>query len=141
MPTTLKTNPANPIDPRVYGRLLNKTQPRIIRTEQDNERATAELQRLDMLGRPLTPEEDELAELLTALITKFEDERYPISQSAPLDNLRALMEQRGLRQVDLVAVFGASSTASQVLNGKRGISKAQATKLAEFFRVRAGVFL
>src|SRR5271170_6121548 len=121
MSVTLKTNPAQAIVPRAYGRLLTKAQPRTIRTELDNQRATAELERLDMLGRPLTPEEDELAELLTALITKFEDEHYPIGKSGPLDNLRALMEQREFRQVDLLSVFGASSTASQVLTGKRAI--------------------
>jgi HTH-type transcriptional regulator/antitoxin HigA len=89
----------------------------------------------------MTPEEDELAELLTALITTFEEDHYPVGKAKPLDNLRTLMEQRKLRQVDLLSVFGASSTASQVLTGKRAISKAQAKKLAALFRVPADTFL
>jgi HTH-type transcriptional regulator / antitoxin HigA len=141
MALTLRTPPAKPIDAQVYGQLLSKTQPRVIRSEKDNRKAAAELERLDTLGRPMTPEEDELAELLTALIAKFEDDNYPIGKSGPLDNLRALMEQRELRQVDLLSVFGASSTASQVLTGKRTISKAQAKKLAALFRVPADIFL
>ncbi len=141
MALTLRTPPAKPIDAQVYGQLLSKAQPRVIRSEKDNRKAAAELERLDTLGRPMTPEEDELAELLTALITNFEDEHYPIGKSGPLDNLRALMEQRDLRQVDLLSVFGASSTASQVLTGKRAISKAQAKKLAALFRVPADIFL
>jgi HTH-type transcriptional regulator / antitoxin HigA len=88
------------------------------------------LERLDRAG---PPDEDELAELLTALITKFEDDHYPIGKSGRLNNLRALMEQRELREVDLLSVFGAGSTASQVLTSKRAISKAQAKKLAASF--------
>jgi HTH-type transcriptional regulator/antitoxin HigA len=55
--------------------------------------------------------------------------------------LRFLMEQRNLRQRDLIPVFGASSVASDVVNGKRAISKAHARKLAEFFQVPADLFL
>jgi HTH-type transcriptional regulator/antitoxin HigA len=51
------------------------------------------------------------------------------------------MEERGLRQRDLITVFGASSTASDVLNGKRQISKQHARKLAEFFSVPASLFI
>jgi len=48
---------------------------------------------------------------------------------------------RGLRQRDLIPVFGSSSVASDVLNGKRGISKAHVRKLAEFFHVPASLFV
>jgi HTH-type transcriptional regulator/antitoxin HigA len=52
-----------------------------------------------------------------------------------------LMEQRGLRQADLLPVFGSRSTASDVLNGKREPSKAHIRKLAQFFRLPAELFL
>jgi hypothetical protein len=48
-----------------YGELLSRTRPRVIKTEAENERALAELEALDNLGRPLTREEETLAELLT----------------------------------------------------------------------------
>ena len=51
------------------------------------------------------------------------------------------MEDRGLRQRDLVPAFGSSSGVSDVLSGKREISKQQARKLAEFFSVPAGLFI
>jgi HTH-type transcriptional regulator / antitoxin HigA len=51
------------------------------------------------------------------------------------------MEQRGLRQVDLVPIFGSSGYVSDVVNGRRGISKAHAKKLAAFFKVGADLFL
>jgi len=46
------------------------------------------------------------------------------------------MEEHGLRQRDLLDVFGSRGIASEVVSGKRAISKAQAKKLAEVFHVR-----
>jgi HTH-type transcriptional regulator/antitoxin HigA len=51
------------------------------------------------------------------------------------------MEQRNLKQADLVPVLGTRAQVSDVATGRRGISKAQAQKLAEFFRVRVELFL
>ena len=51
------------------------------------------------------------------------------------------MEQRGLKRRDLVPVPGASSAVSDIMTGKRSISKAQAKKLAELFRVSAALFI
>ena len=58
-----------------------------------------------------------------------------------MQGLRVLMESRGLRQRDLIPVFGSSSVASDVLNGKRSLSKTHVRKLAEFFHVPAGLFI
>jgi HTH-type transcriptional regulator/antitoxin HigA len=51
------------------------------------------------------------------------------------------MEQRGLRQADLLPVFGSRSVASDVLAGKREPSKAHIRKLADFFHVSPELFL
>ena len=56
-------------------------------------------------------------------------------------NLRSLMEEHGLRQRDLLDVFGSRGIASEVVSGKRAVSKAQAKKLAEIFHVPADLFL
>ncbi len=125
----------------VYGKLLSQTRPRVIKTEAENERALAEVEALDTLGRPLTSEEEALAELLTMLIVQFEDVHYPFGHASPLDALRDFMEVRNLRQRDLIPIFGASSVVSNVLSGKRSISKAHARKLAEFFHVPVSLFI
>jgi HTH-type transcriptional regulator / antitoxin HigA len=125
----------------VYGALLSQIRPRVIKTEAENERAIAELEALDTLGRPLTSEEEALGELLTMLIVQFEDVHYPLGHLEPVDALRELMEVRQLRQRDLIPIFGASSVVSNVLNGKRSISKAHARKLAEFFHVPVSLFI
>jgi HTH-type transcriptional regulator/antitoxin HigA len=129
------------IDEAAYGKLLARALPRVIKTEAENERMIAELERLDTRGHALTPEEENLAELMTLLVRQFEESKYPLGQAGPLEALRVLMESRDLRQRDLVSVFGSSSVVSDALNGKRSISKAHARKLAEYFHVPASLFI
>ncbi len=127
------------IDDIAYADLLAHTLPRVIETDAENERMIAELEKLDSLPRK-TPEQKSLAELLTVLIGNFET-RYDLGHADPLEALKSLMEDRGLRQRDLISVFGSSSVASDVLSGKREISKQHARRLAELFSVPVGVFI
>jgi HTH-type transcriptional regulator/antitoxin HigA len=46
-----------------------------------------------------------------------------------------------LRQAYLAPIFGSSGRVSEVVNGKRGISKAQAKALGEFFKVSPELFI
>jgi HTH-type transcriptional regulator / antitoxin HigA len=103
-----------------YGELLAKTLPRVIETDAENGRMIAELEALDSLPE-MTPEQASLAELMTVLIEQFE-QRYDLGNANPLDALKSLMEDRGIRQRDLLPVFGSSSVASDVLSGKRAVS-------------------
>jgi HTH-type transcriptional regulator/antitoxin HigA len=129
------------INETAYGKLLARTLPRVIKSAQENDRMIAELEKLDTRGRPLTPEEESLAELMTLLIREFEESKYPLGHAEPLEALRILMEDRGHRQRDLIPVFGSSSVVSDVVNGKRAISKTHALRLAEFFHVPASLFI
>ena len=74
-------------------------------------------------------------ETLTALIRQYEDEIEPDPEQSPAGVLKFLMEERGLRQIDLVPILGSKSYVSQILSGHRPISKDAAHKLAEFFHV------
>ena len=128
-------------DPKRYGRLLARKLPAVIRTEAENERLISELEQLDKRHDALSPEEREYSRLLTVLIEAFEDANYVLEGSTPDSRLRSLMEEHGLRQRDLLAVFGSRGIASEVVRGKRAISKAQAKKLAEILHVPADLFL
>jgi HTH-type transcriptional regulator / antitoxin HigA len=128
------------LDEKDYGRLLRKTLPHLIRTDEECERLTRELMRLDE-REELSREEKELAELLTVLIEAYEERRYPIRKASPQQTLKHLMEGRGLTQKDLWKVFGSKGITSEVFHGKRSISKAQAKKLAAFFHVGADLFI
>src|ERR1039457_4103444 len=125
----------------VYGKLLSHSRPRVIKTEAGNERALTELAPLGTLGTPLTREEEALGDLLTVLVQQFEEVRSPLGHASPIEALRDFMEARNLRQRDLIPIFGASSVVSDVINGKRSISKSHARKLAEFFHVPVSMFI
>ena len=129
------------INETAYGKLLARALPRVIETRKENERMIAELEKLDTRGRPLTPEEDQLAQLMTVLIKQFEAAHYPLGHAKPVEALRVLMQDRALRQRDLIPIFGSSSVVSDVLSEKRSISKAHARKLAEFFHVPVSLFI
>jgi HTH-type transcriptional regulator / antitoxin HigA len=124
-----------------YRKLLSRALPRVIRTEEENDRVLAELERLDTLGRPLTPEETEVAELMTLLVQQFEQEHYPIGHASPAEALRELMDERGIRQRDLIPLLGSRGIVSEVVNGKRAIRKTQARKLADFFHAPVDLFI
>ncbi|MGA2114509.1 MAG: helix-turn-helix domain-containing protein [Bryobacteraceae bacterium] len=81
------------------------------------------------------------SEKLAMPIEAFDDPNYALEGSTPDSRLRSLMEEHGLRQRDLLDVFGSRGVASEVVSGKRAISKAQAKKLAELFHVPADQLL
>ena len=113
-----------------YRALLRKFPPKVIRTEKENEVYTDILYDLDRRSKTLTLAEKELAELLTLLIEDFEEKRYQLPRTEPLDVLRFLMDQHGLKQKDLVDVFGTRSIVSEVLGGKRELNKDHIKRLS-----------
>ncbi len=129
------------VDQRKYGRLLARTTPAVIRDEAECQRIEEEIAVLLRKGETLSPEEDRLLDLLSALVERYEDETEDFPASPPHRILRFLMEQNDLQQVDLLKIFGSSGRVSEVVNGKRGISKAQAKALGEFFKVSPELFI
>ena len=128
------------LNEKAYGQLLRRTLPHVIHTEEEHARLADELMSLDERTN-LTPEERELAELLTVLVEEYEERRYPIRKASPKQTLQHLMEARSLTQKDLWKIFGSKGITSEVFHGKRAISKAQAKKLSAFFHVSAELFI
>ncbi|MEG4284729.1 transcriptional regulator [Microcoleus sp. A006_D1] len=127
-------------NPDKYTELLSQYQPKIIRTEAENEKALAIVEEL-MHRRDRTPEEDELYELLIALIEKFEQEYYaPGVTATPNSLLLFLMEQRSLKPADLVGIVGSEEGVYALVNGEREIGKEQAVILGSFFYVEPSLF-
>jgi HTH-type transcriptional regulator / antitoxin HigA len=126
---------------RIYGELLLGVLPRPIGTEAEKERVLAVVDRLMSKGEDnLTPEETTLLELLVQLIERFEEKAYPIPESPGYRVLQTSMENRGVKQADLLPIIGSRGIASEIYNCKRAISKAGAKKLDEFFGVSPAVF-
>src|SRR5262249_12777031 len=138
-PTSEYYNRRSPLWP-----VAESCQPRAIRNDKELETMTAELLKLDELEETgkASPEELELAELLTTLIERYEAEHYPIViRSTPQERLEAFMEHRGVSQAEIAKIIGSRSITSEILSGKREISKAVAKRLAERLGARVELFI
>ena len=81
-----------------------------------------------------------MSELLTLLIEDFESKNYQLNAVSPVEIIRELMSANSLKQSDLVDVFGTKSVVSEVLSGKRDLSKAHIQKLCQRFHVSPELF-
>ena len=81
-----------------------------------------------------------LVEALGELIQTYEKRQTPMPEAEPREVLRYLMTESGLKQADLAGIVS-QGTISDILSGRREISKALAKKLAAKFHVSAAVFL
>lgn len=141
MLNTTKTNGKMMLtfDRATYSSLLAEVAPKVIETEDEYDRLLAIAERLTF-AKKRTPEERILYKLLVTLIEVYETENYPI-ESEPHEILQHIMESSGTRQADLVGIIGSSGVVSEVVNGKRAISKAQAKALGDYFKVSPSLFI
>jgi HTH-type transcriptional regulator / antitoxin HigA len=123
-----------------YTALLVRFPPRVIHSDEQNEAYIQALYELEQHHADWSPEETDLADLLTLLIEDYEEKHYQLPKSSPRKLIEFLMEQHGLRQKDLVDVFGTPSIVSEVLSGKRDLSRQHIRRLSERFHVPPELF-
>jgi HTH-type transcriptional regulator / antitoxin HigA len=129
------------IDDKKYARVLAKVLPRVIATDGEHERMLGEIEKPMDKGEHRTSEEDAALNLMVRLVKDYEEEHHPLPDPSPREMLVYLMEQRGLKQADLLPVFKSRGYVSDVVNGKRAIGKVHARQLAGFFKVSADLFI
>lgn len=114
---------------------------RPIHNDEDFERMST---LMHSLLQELGDDEDQplssLLDLVSDMVSRYEQEHHAIAPAAPKDALRFLMEARNLRQEDLADIV-AQSNLSAILAGKRKISAALAGKLGTFFGISPAVFI
>jgi HTH-type transcriptional regulator / antitoxin HigA len=123
-----------------YASLLRRTLPSVVHTEKENERYISVLEALDQKGDKLTVAERRLAELLTVLVEDFEEKTYALKAARPVDVLHELMQSNGLKQKDMLDIFGTPSIISEVLREKRSLTVDHIRKLSRRFQVSPEVF-
>jgi HTH-type transcriptional regulator/antitoxin HigA len=74
-------------------------------------------------------------------VETYEHAHVAIPPISGVEAVRYLMEENGLAQADLVPLLGTASRVSEVLAGKRRLTLAHITRLAERFGVPADVFI
>ncbi|MEM8779542.1 MAG: hypothetical protein AAGF26_11855 [Cyanobacteria bacterium P01_G01_bin.49] len=123
-----------------YKQLLVKYSPKLIRTEEENEQALRIIEEL-MHHPQRTPEEDELYDLLSFLVEKFETEFYqPGKDATPISVLCFLMEQNNLSRTDIEALFQEELNWEGLINQTVVITPEQAKILGNFFGVDSSLF-
>ncbi len=120
--------------------MIERGAPHVIHSEEELAAYTEALERLTSLDHP-SPSEIEAIELLTLLITHYEDEHYPIPATDPVSLVKFLIDQRGLTQRDLVPQFGTESAVSMFLSGQRQLTVKQVIALSDRFRLPADALL
>jgi HTH-type transcriptional regulator / antitoxin HigA len=129
------------LDERKYQSLLDEALPVVIRTEEEYQRLLRATSRLMEKPEPeITEEEGRLLEMLSMLVEEYEDRVHPLPKTDPHKMLNHLLQEKQLKPSDLWDILP-KSRVSEILSGKRGISKAQAKQLAQLLHVPIELFL
>jgi HTH-type transcriptional regulator / antitoxin HigA len=126
-----------------YTELLIKYQPKVIETEGEYRQALAVVEHF-VFKKERTLEELALYDLALILVKDYESKICQMDDwrtQSPSEMLQYLLESSGKKQSDLVGIIGSSGIVSEVVNGKRSISKSQAKKLGEMFQVSPSLFI
>ncbi|MBI3679052.1 MAG: transcriptional regulator [Acidobacteria bacterium] len=122
--------------------MANRIVVKAIETEDEYDHMVAAVEHLmDKGEHRLSREESALLETMAILIQAYDDRHNPVPPVAPNQMLAYLMETSGRTARDLLPVFGTRGRVSEVLSGKRSISKEQAKKLASVFKVTVDLFI
>lgn len=101
---------------------MNTIEAKVIRTEEQYREYFDKVQELiHKMPIPGTDESDDL-ELLSVLIEDYEKNKYPVEAPDPIDAILFRMEEKGLKQADLVPYFGTRSRVSEILSRKRPLT-------------------
>jgi HTH-type transcriptional regulator/antitoxin HigA len=115
---------------------------RPITTAAEYKAAQAILDRL--IGRDdLTVGQRDYLAAIVRFVGDYEQLKWPVAgeKMSPLEALKFLLEENDMSTTDLGYVVGSRGLASEILNGKRGMSKAVIGKLAKRFCVNPSLFL
>jgi len=81
-----------------------------------------------------SPEGEEL-QVALLLIKQYEDTHFPIPFPDPIDAIKAKMEERGLKNKDLVGKIGSKGYVSALLNRRKPLN----LELAKIFHRELGI--
>lgn len=72
-------------------------------------------------------------DVLGILVSAYEDIHFPIEAPDPVETIKHVMEENGLKQKDLIPYFGSKGLVSEFLNYKRKLTINSIKSLHEAF--------
>ena len=126
-----------------YLELVRQFPLRPIRTKREYVAATKAMEKLAIRGEDdLNSDEMDYLDVLTNLVETYDKAHCPEpDEGTPLDRLNALLEESGMSTADLGRLLGNSGVASQILLGRRELSKTHVRILSRHFKLDASYFL
>ncbi|MHB8271981.1 helix-turn-helix domain-containing protein [Bradyrhizobium sp.] len=111
-----------------------------IRNDDDHAAAVAEIERL--WGSAAGTEEGDKLDILSTLVEKYEDTRWPnVDISDPIDLLNYAIEELGHSQAELAELLGSRSRASELLNRRRPLTVEMIHKISEAWKIPADLLV
>ena len=104
---------------------------RVIKTDAHHRYFLAEVERLAVQDPEPASGPGLHLGLLTKVVEDYEKNRYIFDKPDPIDAIRFRMEQQGLRQKDIAPYLGGKNRASEVLSGKRSLTRHMINALYE----------
>ncbi len=95
---------------------------------------------IDEVGNDQNHKLAPVMETIGNLIKNYETQEYKINASSPIDALKYLMQEHGLKQSDLKEI-GSQGVVSEILTGKRTLNIEQVKKISNKFHVSPLVFI
>ncbi len=119
---------------------MEKLTYKIIKSKRQYYEYCGILEELVTLKKKAKTQQD-IIELLTVLIEKWDTEHNTLAETDPIELLRYLMKENKLKSVDLAKLMEISpGLVSDILNYRRGLSKDIIRKLSERFKVSQELF-
>jgi len=95
---------------------------------------------IDEVGNNESHPLSSLMETIGSLIEAYESKNYPDIEGDPINALKTLMEEHGLKQSDLPEI-GSQGVVSEIISGKRQLNVRQLKLLSQRFKVSPVVFV
>jgi len=127
--------------PGTYTDLLVRYVPRVIHNDREHRRVLGKIDELMSIARP-TKAQQGILDLLVETVEHYEEQTLPTPELSAAELLAHLIDVRGITQAELARSTSiCRSSISDMLAGRRQISKANALKLADYFGIDAGLFI
>lgn len=95
---------------------------------------------IDEVGDNQNHELAPVMETIGNLIENYESKKYKINEASPIEALKYLMDENGLKQSDLKQI-GSQGVVSEILKGKRKLNIDQVKKISNRFHVSPLIFI
>ncbi len=100
-----------------------------IQNDEQYKKYLEEINNLIAQDPELNTLEGERLSLLAIVVKEYEDNHFFFNKPSPIEAIRFRMEEQGLIQNDLIPYIGSKSRVSEILSGKRKLTRAMIRSL------------